>query len=170
MSIKIFGAILVIVGCGGFGFKYAANRLREERTLRELAATLDYMGCELQYRLTPLPELCRQASEASKGIISKIFYTLALELESQISPDAEQCMKAVLANIKDIPKLTLLSFEQLGRSIGRFDVDGQLKGLEAVRQECRRNLEILAKDRDMQIRTFQTLGHCAGAAIAILFI
>ena len=58
----------------------------------------------------------------------------------------------------------------LGKSIGRFDMDGQIKGLEAVRQDCRRRLDELSKDRDTRLRSYQTLGLCAGAALAILFI
>ena len=58
----------------------------------------------------------------------------------------------------------------LGRWLGRFDLDGQLKGLDAVRQECRRHLEELNNNREVRLRSYQTLGLCAGAAIAILFI
>ena len=36
MNIKWIGAILVIVGCGGFGFSIAANYLQEERRIRQM--------------------------------------------------------------------------------------------------------------------------------------
>lgn len=52
MIIKIFGSILVIAGCGGFGFKIAAARRKEEKTLRNLISALDFMECELQYRMS----------------------------------------------------------------------------------------------------------------------
>ena len=170
MNIKIIGAILVIAGCGGFGFKLAATHLREESSLRQLISALDYMACELQYRLTPLPQLCRQAGQESKGIISYVFLALSEELEGQISPDAERCMSAALCRVKDLPGLSRNAIESLGHSLGRFDIEGQLKGLEAVRQECRRNLELLNQNRETRLRSYQTLGLCAGAAIAILFI
>ena len=63
MSIKWIGAILVIVGCGGVGFSMAAAYRRQETALRELMGTLDFMSWELQFRLTPLPELCRRAGK-----------------------------------------------------------------------------------------------------------
>lgn len=170
MSIKVIGAIMVIAGCGGFGFKLAASHLREEKTLRQLVSILDYMECELQYRLTPLPMLCRQAAAESSGVICQAFLALALELEDQISPDVERCMNAALCQLKDIPRLSQTAMELLGRSLGRFDIEGQLKGLEAVRQDCRRKLDILSKNREVRLRSYQTLGLCAGAAIAILFI
>lgn len=168
MSIKIFGAVLVVSGCGGIGFKLAASHLCEEKSLRNLLSILDYIECELQYRLTPLPVLCRRAAEQSAGGISKVFDRLATELEAQTSPNVEHCMKIALLHAKNIPRLTRESFELLGRSLGKFDIEGQLKELDAVRQECRRNLEALSQNRDIRLRTYQTLGLCIGAAIAIL--
>lgn len=170
MSLKLIGAILIISGCGGFGFKLSASHVKQEKTLRKLIGILDYMECELQYRLTPLPDLCRQAALESEGIMRSIFLSLTHELEDQISPDVDRCMTAALSKIKNIPPITMDALVLLGRSLGRFDLEGQLKGLDAVRQECRRNLDELNNNRDVRLRSYQTLGLCAGAAIAILFI
>lgn len=170
MSYKVLGALLVIAGCGGFGFALAANHRREERTLRQLVNVLDFMECELQYHLTPLPELCRQAGRESSGVIRGVMLALARELEDQISPDVASCMLAALSKTGEIPKLTYRCLRALGQSLGRFDLTGQLRGLEAVRATCRKELEDLAKNRDVRLRSYQTLGLCAGAALAILFI
>ena len=170
MGIKVIGVILVLAGCGGFGFKLAAGHIKEERTLRQLIRILDYMECELQYRLTPLPSLCRQAASESDGVLRKLFYSLALQLEDQISPDVNGCMTAVLSCQKDIPRLTQKAMEILGKSLGRFDIEGQTKGIDAVRQECRINLKELTENRDVRLRKYQTLGLCAGAALAILLL
>ena len=170
MSFKLIGALLVIAGCGGFGFMIAAAHRREEQTLRQLIAALDYMECELHYRLPPLPDLCRQVAGESRGVIQTIFALLAEELESQISPDVEHCMCAALSRVKDIPKETYAALELLGRSLGRFDIEGQQMGLEAVRHSCRQKVDMLSQNREVRLRSYQTLGLCAGAAIAILFI
>lgn len=170
MSLKLFGSILIVVACGGFGFKIAANHIKEEKSLRQLIAILDYMECELQYRLTPLPTLCTQAAASCCGALQNTFLTLAHELEDQISPDVERCMMAALSQSSELPRLTWQELDMLGKSLGRFDLDGQLKGLELVRQDCRRNLEQLCENRDVRLRSYQTLGLCAGAAMAILLI
>ena len=158
MSLKLIGAVLIIAGCGGVGFSMAAAHRREENALRQLIGVLDYMGCELQYHLTPLPELCRSAATESGGVISQILLRLATELESQISPDAAACMNAAISKTPKLP------------STARFDLQGQLKGLEGARQQCRHDLEELSEDRTMRLRSYQTLGLCAGAALAILFL
>ncbi len=170
MSYKWIGAILIILSCGGFGIGLAASHRREERTLQQLCHALDLMSCELQYRLTPLPELCRQAGKEGEGCIRGVFLRLAEELEAQIAPDVGSCMRSALSDQRDLPLKTVDALILLGNSLGRFDLEGQLKGLEAVRTVCRRELENLSLNRDTRLRSYQTLGFCAGAALVILFI
>ncbi len=170
MGLKVLGMIFVLAGCGGFGFRLAYSHIREERSLRTLIRILDYMECELQYHMTPLPDLCKQAAAECDGMLQRAFYLLATGMEDRISPNVEQCMTLALSSVKDMPRLTSSAMDLLGKSLGRFDMDGQLKGLESVRQECRRNLNELMQNRDVRLRNYQTLGLCAGAALAILLI
>lgn len=170
MSYKWIGAVLIVMACGGFGMRIAAAHRREEASLRQLISALDLMECELQYHLTPLPDLCRQAGEESRGCIKPVLTALAAELEAQIAPDVASCMQAALARSGDIPIKTRGLLLLLGRSLGRFDLPGQLKGMEAVRSECRRVLSELTSNKEVRLRSYQTLGFCTGAALAILFI
>ena len=170
MSIKWIGAVMVIACCGWFGFSMAAAHRREESTLRKLIGVLDYIECELQYHLTPLPELCRQAASETTGVIRAVFTVLATELDDQISPDVGSCMDAVLARIHEIPKITKYCLQLLGKSLGRFDLQGQLSGLSGVRQQCRQELQSMCVNKEVRLRSYQTLGLCAGAALVILFI
>lgn len=169
MEYKWIGALLIILGCGGFGFSLAAAHRREENTLRQLIGALDYMECELQFRLTPLPDLCRQAGREGSGPVAQVLLRLSQELDCQISPDVASCMQAALSSI-EVPSHTARNLELLGASLGRFDMNGQLKGLESVRASCRRDLEALETNRDARLRSYQTLGLCTGAALAIIFI
>lgn len=170
MTGKLIGAILVICGCGSLGFSIAMQFKREEHALRQLIGALDFMECELQYHLTPLPELCRQAGRENRGPVHHVLTALARELECQISPDVHSCMHAALVCSPEVPKRVRRAFEIMGTSLGRFDMDGQVKGLETVRAYCRRELEGMSANRDSRLRSYQTLGLCAGAALAILFV
>lgn len=167
---KWIGAVLVIIGCGGFGMMQAMAHRREEVALRQLIGALDYMECELRYRLTALPQLCRQTAAERSGCIKHFFSNLAKELEDQISPDVKSCMNAALASTEQMPSRARTILLQLGGTLGRFDVDGQIGGLNAARMDCRQALDSLSENRDVRLRSYQTLGLCAGAALAILFI
>lgn len=168
--IKIIGALMIVIGCGSVGFKMAAGFLREERFLRQLITMLDFMECELQYRLTPLPELCKLASDHCNGSLSALLNTLKEELEAQISPDVERCMSAAISAHKDLPAVSQSILEMFGRTLGRFDLKGQIKGINDIRLECERNLDKLMENKENRLRSYRTLAICAGAALAILFI
>ena len=140
MSLRFFGAVLIVFGCGGFGAMLARNDRLAEQSLRSLCAGLDLMSSELQYRLTPLPDLCRMAGEELGGGVGAVFSALAMALEDQISPDVNACMHAALAKNPNLPEATAACFRILGTSLGRFDLEGQLRGLDRTRTECRERL------------------------------
>ena len=91
------------------------------------------------------------------------------ELEWQIAPDAGCCMNAAVSDslLSPIAKQHL---RNLGRTLGRFDLEGQREGIAAVRQEIILALDKLTKDQEVRLRSYQTLGLCAGAALAILLL
>ena len=167
---KWLGVILLVAGCGSVGFQLAATHIKEERSLRQLTALLDYMSCELQFHLPALPELCRKTAGQTSGALERFFVTLAGELDAQLSPDVERCIEAALQHTGNLPEKTASMFQLLGKTLGRFDLEGQVRGLEAVRQECRRSLKELEQNRGNRLRSYQTLGLCAGAAMAILLL
>ena len=167
---KWIGAVLIILGCGGFGFSLAAGHRSAENGLRQLTSALDFMECELRYRMTPLPILCKNAGTERNGAVRAVLLQLAAELDAQVTPEVSSCMDAALNHVGDMPKQVLSVFLELGQTLGRFDLNGQLKGLNSARQRCRRELDILTANRDIRLRSYQTLGLCAGAALAILFI
>lgn len=170
MSFKFLGAVLVLFGCSLAGFSMCAAYRREEQQLRQLLSALDYMVCELQYRVTPLPELCRQAGMLRDGPVGQLFTNLAAELDAQVSPDVQCCLAAAAARSGSLSRRMEEAICILGSSLGRFDLQGQLQGLESVRSYCRAELEQMAEGRDTRLRSYQTLGLCAGAALAILLV
>ena len=167
---KLIGAILIIGGCGFLGFNMASASKKEESDLRQLISALDFMQCELQYRMTPLPDLCAMASREHKGSIGHFLKQLTLELENQVLPDVASCVRASLEKTGQLPKRVHNALALLGSSLGRFDAEGQMRGMEQVRQYCREEIAGLADHREMRLRSYQTLSLCAGAALAIIFV
>ena len=127
-------------------------------------------AAETTFGLTPLPELCRQAGKETRGTLREVFFNLARELEWQTSPDAASCMTAALKRSHELPRRIRGIMKQLGHTLGRFDLPGQKQGLEEVKEACRMELESLGKNRETRLRSYGTLGLCAGAALAILFL
>lgn len=170
MSLKILGAILIIAGSGGVGYSMVLSHKREEDALKALICAIEFMISELKFRLTALPILCSMASEQITGPVSGVLANLAELLASQNAPDAGMCVEVALKNAVRLPDKTAGNIRRLGQSLGRFDLQGQLSGLQAVAELTQRDLLGMQADRQMRIRAYTTLSLCAGVALVILFV
>ena len=168
--IKLLGGVLIVLSCAGLGFQIAGSYYVERQLLAQWISALDFMQCELQYRMTSLPEICRQAAGNGSGEIKTLLYCLAQELDQQLLPDVRGCVEIAVKSVGDLPKSVRECVEELGRTLGRFDTDGQVRQLEAARLNSRKRLENLEKGAQERLRAYQTLGICGGAAIAILLV
>lgn len=170
MWIRWLGAALVFLGGGGFGFSMAHGQRREEQQLESLLQVLGFMESELSCNLTALPMLCELSAQQVKGELRTLFSRLALALQSHTAADASICMDTVLDASASLPESVCEPLSYLGKSLGRFDLHGQLNGLHAARQLCTRRLDALRSDRHARWRSYRVIGLCAGAALAILLL
>lgn len=170
MNYRVIGAVCIIVACGGWGFLAAGQYTQKISLLREMRTLMDYLECELRYRNFPLPQLIRQASDQVTGKLQKLLLYLSEELDAQIRPNAQCCMVAALQRCSEIPMPIYQILLNFGTSLGKYDTQGQLVGVEATRAECVKALDVLERDCQTRVRSLKTLGLCAGAAIVILFI
>lgn len=168
MYTKIIGAVLIVSCCGGYGMFLAANHRKDVLLLHELVRALDVMICELEYRLTPLPELCRNGGQTICQPLQGVFLQLAETLQNKTFPDVQECMQIVLQQNKSLSQNVKHQLYQFGQTLGRFDLTGQLRGLAECKQECLLKLNELENNQQQRLRSYQTLGFCAGAALAIL--
>lgn len=167
--VRFIGAGCIFLGCGSFGFAMAASNRREESELLRWLAALEYMSCELSYKLMPLNALCRDAAEHSAGTVRQFLTALAVCLERKTSPDAQLCVYEVLVHLDTTPCLRRL-FRDFGTTLGKFDLPGQLRGLESAIRSAGEALRTLRDGASERRHRYQTLGLCAGAAMAILLL
>lgn len=170
MDYKWIGAVLIMTGCGGYGFALCVRDREEIRALKNLIRVLEFMAWELQFQMTPLPEICQKAGNAVNGIVGKVFSLLADALQSRMQPDVSVCMDLTLSQLPHMPETARAMLMLLGNTLGRYDLEGQLEGLETVRTGCIQALSEMEKDKHQRMRTYQTLGLCTGAALAILLV
>ena len=170
MSYKILGIIFIVTGCGGFGFLIAGAHRNSSKQLQQLIRILNTMECELRYRMTPLPELCRISAEICAGKLQVVFLRLAERLDHNSAVNVSQCMLQIISQMSAMPKQVEQVLGMLGDCLGRFDLEGQLKGILYVRSTCEDLLRNSMLNQDIRIHSYQTLAICAGAALAILLV
>jgi len=79
-------------------------------------------------------------------------------------------MRSAVRTYNQLPPSAKRILLYLGRILGRYDLEGQLQGLDQVIEECTRAFRNMENDREIRIKSYRTLGMCAGAALAVLFI
>ena len=137
--------------------------------MQQLIDAFAYMEYELSFRASPMPELLRNIS-IENGTLKQYFSALADELEGQISPDVACCVDAALTRFNDLPELVRIGIKQFGRTAGCFDIDGQIKEIISVKEQCTSLLANYTKNQEMRLRNYRVLTLCAGAAIVILLL
>ena len=170
MMSKLIGAVLIMAASCLFGLRIAGTQRRESRLLKQFIQSVEYMICELQYKRSALPDLCRSAAGCCSDQIKDVYLKLAQELDRHISIDVQACMQKVLQDFETLPECLRSLLLELSRSLGRFDAQGQVVSLKSLQTEAGRILDSTAENQSVRIRCYQTLCLCAGAAIAILVV
>ena len=170
MTIKIMGALLIILGSGGIGLALSASDRHQAQAMRELHQCLQWMTWELSYRRPSLAGLSRGAAQCCSGAVGQVLDRFASELDQQIFPDPGICMNAALSAIKNIPKRAAVHLSQLGSTLGKFDLENQVRSLEAAEVLCKRELEQMRSGMEVRLRNYRTLSLCAGIALVIILL
>lgn len=170
VTAKLIGSVLIIAGCAGFGFTAAASHIREELAMGQFIRAISFMKSRLSTQLTPLPELCDLAGHACGSAVGNVLIRFSGLLQETVSENLSRVMMLALKQSQPLPPNTRVMLENLADRLGKFDLEGQLRELDAQLQEAQRILQLLQTDRTNRLRSYRTLGICAGAAIVILFI
>lgn len=168
--IKLAGVIIIVITCSGFGFWVATSYKNETIFLRQFLSVLNIMECELRYKRSSLPDLCHILVEHTTGSLRGVFLALSQHLMSYCASNAAVCMQDAVKTTLRIPSRARPLLILLGDSLGKYDLDGQLKGIDFVRKNCEEILAIQVQELNNCVRTYKTLGICAGAALAILLL
>lgn len=170
MIVKCFGAILILCASGVMGFMMAASYRKRIAALKNLIQGTTYMAEQLRYQLLPLPELCQTAANVTTGAVKAVFLDLENALQNCNATEVSLIMEQILDKHPNLDRVIKEEFINLGRVLGRFDLEGQISGIAAVTELAKRDLAGMEMDKDIRIRNYQTLALCTGIALVILFI
>lgn len=168
--VKWLGVVLIVSACGFCGFSMAASWKGLERNLRELLRALELMQCQMEYRLTPLPELCGVLASACRGAVGQVFGAMERVL---CQPDAglvPVCIVEAIHKTPQLPEVCGRTLRRLGETLGQVDLQSQLRGIALEQESVRMELEQLCREQPARLKCCRALGLCCGAALAILLL
>lgn len=164
---KFLGAALVIAASLGCGLERIANHKREEKALSELIHAITEMENELRCHQTPLYLLFQNAAN---GVLGEVMQNMSQILLTKSIPDAQRCMELVLIEEPKLPQKTKAALLLLGRSLGKFDLAGQLQEFSAVKAECQRMLDAHCHNQEARLRSYWAASLCFGILTAITLL
>lgn len=172
MGIRILGIILVVCGASGFGFGAAIHLKRTLRQLAALDSAMQLMECELRFTHPVMPKLCRTVAESADGAVAELFRTLSVELSDSRTQSTEAAMQKAIEKTKRLclPSRAVFSLLELGETLGKYDLTGQLSVLASIRKRLAIELSALEREQVQRTKTYATLGICAGIAVVILIL
>ena len=168
--IKVLGAVLVVLGAGGFGFARAIQFYRQLHQLRDFLSAVEILKCELNYTLCPLSVLCEHTAERSKGACAQYFRNFSKRI-TEGGPRGKSAA-AAMEETKglSLPPDAQMALLELLSSLGRYDLDGENRLLQLTGQRLRSALERFENEKKPLARGYAVLGFTAGIALVILFI
>ena len=170
--LRLIGAALVTLSASLVGVGFARGVRRQCAQLEGLLWALDFMQAELSARLTPLPQLfsalsaCRQkdvalffeAAGRALSVPSGCTVPVSFKRGFQASPGLSPGQEAVQ---------TLYG---LPTALGRFDLESQLAAIERAKGRITSVLLQLQAQKRARCRSYETIGICAGLALAVILL
>lgn len=169
MTIRMCGAALTLLSGVLYAVKVTKEHRRKEACFEELQLILEHFVWQLQTNLSALSVCCQAAAGCGKGQMGTLFRQLALRLEQGSGADPGNCMEE-LVMAQNLPAQLRQRLFQLADTLGRYDLSGQIAGIQAVQALCRRDLQTLESERTKTVKSCRVLGLCTGAAVAILLL
>lgn len=170
---KVFGALLVIGGCGYGGFSIGRRyRLRTE-TLCGLQNGLNLLETEISYSSTPLPlALYRTGEKLSHGSAALFLHAARLLLSKEVVNAGKAWEEGIKALQQHIPVLKeeVNILTVFGQSLGNSAKQEQLKNIEITREQLRIIEKQALEDKLKYERMWQYLGFCLGAVIVLILL
>lgn len=169
MMIRVLGAVCTLLAGSCYAITIGKEHRKKEGYYEQLLLILEHFVWELQTNMAPLPVCCAAAAHCARGEMAVLFDCLSQKLEKGEVNSAAQCMAECVAQ-QDLPPQLTQRLLQLGDTLGRYDLSGQIGGIQSISQLCMRDLQALTAARGKSLKSCQALGLCTGAAVAILLL
>ena len=170
--LKLIGLSLILAASGAAGAGLAGTVRRQQAQTLALIDALLRIRHELQYRLTPLPDIFAMLSDSRSSEIGAFFSCFASELSNaRTCTIGYACRRALsLTHGLCITRSARGTLMSLFESLGKYDLEGNIQVLDLALSRLREEARSLQAGAAARCRTYVTLGVCTGLAVAVILI
>lgn len=169
---RLAGIILIVVSTGSVGIRIARGLHRRCRFLRQLIDALQLLKNEIAVCATPLPQAFALMAVATDGPLERLFSAIAREMDRNRWTTPLAAVRKALNQTPELPESDPASqtLVDLAARLGKYDTDSQLQGIDLAVLRLTEVLHQAEVEKSTRSKTYQTLGICAGLAMAILLM
>lgn len=174
MYVKIIGSVMVIVSSSLIGFKMnenAKSRIEELKTIKNIVTML---RGEIKYNNATVSEALKKIAEKTSGNFKTFLLGTADELiKNQAAGMDKIWSKKVKEAFKSntcLTKKDLNDFALLGNSIGKYDVESQIKAFDLFLEEMNEKIEIENQKAMSDGKLYKCMGIMAGVFIVLMIV
>ena len=170
--IRMIGAALVVLSSGAVGFGFARAVKLQCAQLEGLLWALDTMQSEMSARLTPLAQLFSGLSACRQKDVAAFFAEAGRALSAQPYCTVPDCFKRGFQQAKGFRPgdESVQALYGLSLNLGRFDLESQLAAIERTKASVTAALLALQGQKRARCRSYETIGICAGLALAVMLL
>lgn len=169
---RLFAALLILIGTSTVGFGACFSAAREIRQLRQLQAALTVMKNEMTYKAAELPQMLCTMKQTVGGSVGA---WLALCGEKMLAEPMAEPAGIIMEALENTPELCFARSARntvftLAGQLGSYDTEGQLRAIALAEKELTEQTKLLEESRTERSRSYKTLGICSGLAIAVILL
>lgn len=144
----------------------------QQSQLRALIDALYTIRRELQYRLTPLPEVFAALSDGANVQIAALFASFSAQLRGAQTCTVGYAYRQALRKVRglQISGQTHAALLVLFDSLGKYDLEGNLQLLSLTAEQLQAELRQTQAAAGARCKTYITLGVCTGLAAAVILL
>lgn len=173
MYLKILGSVFLLASTASMGFLKAGELKIRTDHLKELKKVMILLQGEFRFHRSPIPEAFESVSKKTAAPFRGFLESVAAELETGRSGNflsiwEKQCKE--LLSWEGMKREDQQLLEQLGNSLGCFEVTLQLEMLQGVIRQTEEILKAAKEQQEVRGKLYQTMGVSLGALLTLLII
>lgn len=160
--ILVFGTSLTI---GNMLAKKYVNRVKE---LKEMKNALNIFETKIRFTYGTVPEIFEDISKQIEGTVGEIFRVASEQMKTKSAGEAwNDSIDSNNMNLNSEDKVIL---KNLGKLLGKTDVDGQISEIKLVSEFLDTQIELAESEQKKNEKMYKTLGGIVGLTIVIILM
>lgn len=162
--------IFIFLGSTSIGWIISKRYSKRVEELKEIQTDLNILENKIKFSREALNEIFIQIGQSSKNKIGEIFKTASINLKLNTTKEAWQ--KSIEENAKNLSleKEDIKIIEDLGNTLGKTDVEGQISQIELTKKFIEVQISKAEEERKKNEKMYKSLGSLIGLAIVIILI